>query len=121
MVQGDYGTQSSEGYMFLFKKGKDSVCFFDVVSAWLVVGAKHDRPELVCMEASLDVCDADHSQATDDSVQQAEANYYKVVCIPGDGTAKVEDVYEMGLSECGTSEKKTLHIHRVRVFVSEMA
>ena len=64
------------------------------MSAWLVVEAKHDNSELACMEAGLDVVDADHSQAKKDAVQQAEANDDKVVCIPEDGIANVDVVYE---------------------------
>ena len=87
--------------------------FFDVVSAWLVVGAKHDNSELVCMEASLDVVDADHSQAGKDVVQQVEGNYDKVACIPEHGIVNLEVVYEMGLSACDKSEKNTGYMNRV--------
>ena len=104
----------------MFKKAKDRTVVFYFVSAWLVVGAKHDNSELVCMEASLDVVDADHSQARKDVVQQVEGNDDKVACIPEHGIVNLEVAYEMGVSACGKSEKKHW-ICESCVFVSEMA
>ena len=98
--------------MLFCKKAKDRTVVVDVVSVWLVVGVKHDNSELVCMEASLDVVDADHSQVKNDVVQQVEANDDNVVCIPEDGIANLEAAYEMGLSECGKSKTNTGYIHR---------
>ena len=93
----------SDRCMFLFKKARDRTVVFDFVSAWLVVGSKHDNSEMVCMEASLDVLDADHSNATEDVVQQVEGNHDKVACIPEHGIVNFEVAYGMGLSACGKS------------------
>ena len=96
----------------MLKKPKDRTVVFDFVSAWLVVGAKHDNSELVCMEASLDVADADHSQARQDVVQQVEGNGGKAACVPEHGIVNLEVAYEMGLSACGKSKKRTGYMNR---------
>ena len=105
-----YGFLCFRPLSVLYKKARDRTVVFDVVSAWLVVGAKHDNSEMVCMEASLDVVDADHSNAREDVVQQVEGNDDKVVYITEHGIVNLEVAYEMGLSACGKSEKNTRYI-----------
>ena len=96
LLQEDDGSLFSDGRVFFLQVARDRMFAFDFVTAWLAVGTKHDVSELVCRKGSLDVVDADHSQAKNGVAQQAEAKDDKVACITEDGIDYVEDVYEMG-------------------------